>query len=135
MDIKTRFSTSLNQQLLHYYRRIPSASILARDFNSRSQGLMNPITQETARRWIRGLSMPEMDKLQVLINWLDLNIDLNFKSIAPEKEVGGQVSARRTTVALNEAEAQLLQIFRETDVRGKRVLLSLAKTLMQPDPL
>lgn len=135
MDIKTRFSTSLNQQLLQYYRRIPSASILARDFNSRSQGLMNPITQETARRWIRGLSMPEMDKLQVLINWLDLNIDLNFKSIAPEIETGGQVNVRRTTVVLNEAEAQLLQIFRETDVRGKRVLLSLAKTLMQPDPL
>jgi hypothetical protein len=135
MDIKTRFSTSLNQQLLQYYRRIPSASILARDFNSRSQGLMNPITQETARRWIRGLSMPEMDKLQVLINWLDLNIDLNFKSIAPEMETGGQVNVRRTTVVLNEAEAQLLQIFRETDVRGKRVLLSLAKTLMQPDPL
>jgi hypothetical protein len=135
MDIKTRFSTSLNQQLLQYYRRIPSASILARDFNSRSQGLMNPITQETARRWIRGLSMPEMDKLQVLINWLDLNIDLNFKSIAPEIETGGQVNVRRTSVVLNEAEAQLLQIFRETDVRGKRVLLSLAKTLMQPDPL
>lgn len=79
--------------------------------------------------------MPEMDKLQVLINWLDLNIDLNFKSIAPEIETGGQVNVRRTTVVLNEAEAQLLQIFRETDVRGKRVLLSLAKTLMQPDPL
>ena len=135
MDIKTRFSTSLNQQLLEYYRRIPSASILARDFNSRSQGLMNPITQETARRWIRGLSMPEMDKLQVLINWLDLNIDLNFKSIAPEKETGAQINARRTTVVLNETEAQLLQIFRETDVRGKRILLSLAKTLMQPDPI
>lgn len=79
--------------------------------------------------------MPEMDKLEVLIKWLDLNIDLSFKAIALENESGGQVHLRRTTVALNEAEAQLLQIFRETDVRGKRVLLSVAKTLMQPELL
>lgn len=135
MDIKSRFSTSLNQQLLQYYRRIPSASILARDFNSRAQGLMNPISQETARRWIRGLSMPEMDKLQILMKWLDINIDLSSGALDIEKEKGDLIDGRRKTVALNEAEAQLLQIFRETDIRGKRVLLSVAKTLMQPETL
>ena len=133
MDIKNRFSTSLNQQLQTYYRRIPSASILARDFNSRAHGLMSPISQETARRWIRGLSMPEMDKLQILIQWLEINIDLNFhnteslKADNPRKELG------RKTVSLNDAEAQLITIFRETDIRGKRVLLSVAKTLLQAE--
>jgi len=133
MDIKNRFSTSLNQQLLSYYRRIPSASILARDFNSRAHGIMNPISQETARRWIRGLSMPEMDKLQILIQWLDINIDLNLHDIESLRTESSRKEVGRKTVSLNEAEAQLLQIFRETDIRGKRVLLSVAKTLLQAD--
>ena len=133
MDIKNRFSTSLNQQLLSYYRRIPSASILARDFNSRAHGIMNPISQETDRRWIRGLSMPEMDKLQILIQWLEINIDLNLHDIESLRTESSRKEVGRKTVSLNEAEAQLLQIFRETDIRGKRVLLSVAKTLLQAE--
>lgn len=133
MDIKNRFSASLNQQLISYYRRIPSASILARDFNSRAHGIMNPVTQETARRWIRGLSMPEMDKLQILVQWLDIKIDLNLGSLDAENRENFEKGMRKKTVTLNEAESQLLQIFRETDIRGKRMLLSVAKTLLQAE--
>ena len=135
MDIKNQFSISLNQQLLSYYRRIPSASILARDFNSRARGTMNPITQETARRWIRGLSMPEMDKLQILIQWLGVNIDLNLDEVDARKSANLLGDGGKKTASLNEAEAQLLQIFRETDIRGKRVLLSLAKALLQAETI
>jgi hypothetical protein len=133
MDIKNRFSASLNQQLISYYRRIPSASILARDFNSRAHGIMNPVTQETARRWIRGLSMPEMDKLQILVQWLDIKIDLNLGSLDAENRENFEKGMRKKTVTLNEAESQLLQVFRETDIRGKRMLLSVAKTLLQAE--
>lgn len=133
MNIKNRFSIVLNQQLLGYYRRIPSASILARDFNSRASGTINPITQETARRWIRGLSMPEMDKLQILIQWLDLQIDLNLDPTDAENKENDFKRDRRKTVSINETESQLLQIFRETDIRGKRILLSVAKTLLQAE--
>ena len=133
MDIKHRFSADLNQQLLSYYRRIPSASILARDFNSRAHGILNPITQETARRWIRGLSMPEMDKLQILIQWLDLKIELNSGTLERENPSNFEKGLRKKTVALNEAESQLLQGFRETDIRGKRVLLSVAQSLIRTE--
>jgi transcriptional regulator with XRE-family HTH domain len=133
MDIKNQFSASLNQQLISYYRRIPSASILARDFNSRAHGIMNPVTQETARRWIRGLSMPEMDKLQILIQWLDIKIDLSLGSLEAENRGNYEKGMRKKTVTLNEAESQLLQIFRETDIRGKRILLSVAKSLLQTE--
>jgi hypothetical protein len=133
MDLKSRFSASLNTQLLSYYRRIPSASILARDFNMRAQGSISPITQETARRWIRGLSMPEMDKLQILAQWLELDINLNLNPIPTGQEINPSQDRRKKTVSLNEVEAQLLQVFRETDVRGKRVLLAVARSLMQSD--
>jgi hypothetical protein len=133
-DIKAHFAIGLNNQLQSYYRRIPSASILARDFNARLRDGMNPITQETARRWIRGLSMPEMDKLQILIQWLDLNIDLNEgvlpSSAADDLSQQNGESAKKSVV-LNEAELSLVRSFRQTDLRGRRVMLSVAKALIQ----
>lgn len=133
-DIKSHFAHGLNNQLQCYYRRIPSASILARDFNARLRDGMNPITQETARRWIRGLSMPEMDKLQILIQWLDLNIDLNMSALPPsDADNPSQRSGEsaKKSVVLNEAELSLVRSFRQTDLRGKRVMLSVAKAFIQ----
>ncbi len=72
--MKDQFAKTLSRYLLEYYGRIPSASILARDFNLRTGTHVAQISPETARRWIRGLSMPEMDKLQVLVDWLHLEI-------------------------------------------------------------
>ena len=79
--------------------------------------------------------MPEMDKLQILIQWLGVNIDLNVDGVDARKSANLRGDGGKKTVSLNEAEAQLLQIFRETDIRGKRVLLSLAKTLMQAETI
>ena len=103
-------------------------------FNARLRDGMNPITQETARRWIRGLSMPEMDKLQILIQWLDLNIDLNVSALplsaADDLSQQNGGSAKKSVV-LNEAELNLVRSFRQTDLRGKRVMLSVAKAFIQ----
>jgi hypothetical protein len=66
--LKNLFSKELNRQLLEYYGRIPSAAVLARDYNLRAANAPQ-ISQEAARRWIRGLSIPEMDKIHILVNW------------------------------------------------------------------
>jgi hypothetical protein len=134
--MRTRFADSLNRQLLDYYGRIPSAAALARDFNLRAENIA-PITQEAARRWIRGLSMPEMDKLQVLISWLGLNIDFLSESShegtksSSHLQSGDKSSQEvmRLTRSLNAVEIRLIQSFRETDLRGKQILLTLADSL------
>lgn len=71
-EIKDTFSSSLRNCLSEYYGKIPSAATFARDFNLRAYGT-TPITQESARRWMRGVSLPEEDRLRVLIDWLGLN--------------------------------------------------------------
>jgi len=134
--MRTRFADSLNRQLLDYYGRIPSAAALARDFNLRAENIA-PITQEAARRWIRGLSMPEMDKLQVLISWLGLNIDFLSESSQEATKTSSHLQAgdkssqevMRLTRSLNAVEIRLIQSFRETDLRGKQILLTLADSL------
>ena len=128
--MKDQFAKTLSRYLLEYYGRIPSASILARDFNLRTGTHVAQISPETARRWIRGLSMPEMDKLQVLVDWLHLEIGFLGSSVqSPANSTNSTLDVGKSRIS-NPVEQALLQAFRETDIRGKRILLTLAETLV-----
>ena len=70
-----RFSIALRSGLVNKYSRIPTAQKFSDEFNLRS---INPITRETARKWINGLVMPESERLLVLIQWLNLNSDYMY---------------------------------------------------------
>ena len=84
-EIKDNFACHLRECLKSRYGKLPSAAVVARDFNLRAHGT-SPISQESARRWIRGVSLPEEDRLRVLVNWLNLDfnnvlISSNNKSV------------------------------------------------------
>jgi hypothetical protein len=128
--MKEQFAKSLARHLLDYYGRVPSASILARDFNFRVATEGAQISQETARRWIRGISMPELDKLQVLVDWLNLEMSFMGRRIDDTGLELNSTSNGGSTKALNQVEAALLQVFRETDLRGKRSILALADAII-----
>jgi len=72
--LRDDFSKALKDGLLIRYRELPSAAFVAKEFNLRTS-VSDAITQETARRWLRGLAIPVLDKLLVLRSWL--HIDLN----------------------------------------------------------
>ncbi len=74
---KQAFSRAINQALLAHYGRTPSAAVTARDFNLRNRETP-PISEETARRWMRGLSLPEGDRMSVLVKWLGLDLNTIF---------------------------------------------------------
>ena len=135
--MKDLFSKALAQHLLQYYGRIPSASIFARDFNFRAPPEISPISQETARRWIRGISLPEMDKLQLIAEWLGIEIGflgaigaLSASKRGKESDPNQSTSNVGSGKNLNQVEIALLQVFRETDLRGKRSLLAHADALI-----
>jgi hypothetical protein len=48
----------------------PRSSVLEREFNLRYWG--RPVTFQAVRRWLRGDSLPEQDKLLVLAEWLQV---------------------------------------------------------------
>jgi len=72
--LQESFALALANGLLVHYREIPSASFLAREFNLRASHC-EPITHETARRWLKGLAIPKFDKLLLLRSWLDLDLN------------------------------------------------------------
>ena len=74
VELKAAFSIALINGLVLRYQSVPSAAFIAKEFNFRIEGI-EPISQESARRWIRGLAIPEFDKLLVLRSWLDLDLN------------------------------------------------------------
>ena len=136
---KTAFSKELCLRLIDQYGRMPSAAVVCRDFNLRANDV-STISQETARRWIRALSLPEIDKLQILIQWLKL--DLAFLDISPKPDIAPTLSADQGTSEalrrrdpesshLESFETYLVGVFRQTDERGRHCLISLAKSLQE----
>ena len=71
--IRNNFSAALEKALIERYKKLPSAAFLAKEFNLRAKDIYT-IRQETARKWLRGLAIPELDKLLILHIWLGLNL-------------------------------------------------------------
>ena len=71
--IRNSFSEALERALIERYKKLPSAAFLAKEFNLRAKDIYT-IRQETARKWLRGLAIPELDKLLILHIWLGLDL-------------------------------------------------------------
>ena len=63
------FAELLNKYLIRKYKKTPSANFFANQFNLRAKGTTT-ITAETARKWLRGIAVPQIDRFLVLIDWL-----------------------------------------------------------------
>lgn len=71
-EITQKFAKTLKEQLILRFGKVPSASVLANNFNLRAYGTQT-ISRETARKWLAGLAYPENSRLQVLVQWLGLD--------------------------------------------------------------
>ena len=68
------FSGELNKALrLKYNAKKISALYFARQFNLECKKSSLHISQESARKWLKGLSFPNQERLMVLILWLKLD--------------------------------------------------------------
>ena len=77
------FSAQLRDRLRKRYGRLPAASFVAIQFN-RCNKSERPISQETARRWMRGVSMPSYFHLFALSSWLAFDFNELFAGQALE---------------------------------------------------
>lgn len=67
--LSENFSRCLNQSLFLKFGSIPSAIVFSNYFNLRASGTTT-ITPETARKWMKGKAIPEMERFMILVNWL-----------------------------------------------------------------
>jgi hypothetical protein len=93
MDYDPRQIESINEQFGHVFRsalkkaygKIPSAAFVAVQFNRRCLGTES-VSQESARRWIRGFSIPDPDRLLVLSGWLEIDYNAVFQPAKLRKD-------------------------------------------------
>ena len=87
-NITMIFSQALRIGLLSKYKKIPSSGFVAKEFNLRAKGT-STITSETARRWLNGLVIPDLEKLIALSEWLeiDLNTLLSVRKASENNEL------------------------------------------------
>ena len=70
--LQKRFQRLLLARLTARYGRVPTCSRLARDFSLIAADVA-PISNETARKWLRGDVMPPASRLKILCAWLDID--------------------------------------------------------------
>jgi hypothetical protein len=75
---KVKIGSLISRALIKKLGALPSSSKFADQFNLRARGTTT-ITRETARKWLAGLVVPEIDKLTILIKWLDIEPAEIFK--------------------------------------------------------
>ncbi len=76
-SVAERFGDLFRQSLKKRYGELPSAGFVAREFNLRCAKTPT-ITNETARRWIRGCTLPDSSRLEVFASWLDIDYNAVF---------------------------------------------------------
>ena len=88
--ITERFRQAFRAGLINKFGYLPTANKVAIEFNLRSYET-KPISRESIRKWLVGSSLPEMDKLEILVKWLNLNPAYLFSrnEIADERLMNG----------------------------------------------
>ena len=110
-----KFERTLRTGIIRKLGRQVSAQRFADQFNLRAHGT-DTISRETARKWIRGTTIPDYERLAVLIEWLQLD-PLEFL---------GNENAKENHTLLNDVD-----IFVPDESKRMEDLMEIVKTLDQ----
>ncbi|MEY4454093.1 MAG: hypothetical protein RI951_687 [Pseudomonadota bacterium] len=115
------FSDELNQALRFKYKsKKISALYFATQFNKQCKKSSLHISQESARKWLKGLSFPNQERVMILILWLKLDSRLFY------------IEDLQTSNADNKSQsiiAEEAKALKETLIKMSTKLLELIKTI------
>ena len=126
-----RFGYFLRDALKRTFKSLPTAARFAEEFNLRNQG-REPITQESARKWMRGVSIPHLQRLGVLISWLDLDIH-EVLAGCPSKSHPHLHQVSQFGRLTNLRVEELIGLFSKLNCEQQESFLSLVETI-PPQP-
>lgn len=121
MNTHKLFSDELNKALrLKYKSKKISALYFATQFNKQCKKSSLHISQESARKWLKGLSFPNQERVMVLILWLKLDSRLFYiKDLQTSND-----DDKKQSIIAEEAKA-----LKETLIKMSTKLLELIKTI------
>ncbi len=122
-QLKNKFAEQLQQKLRNHYGRIPSCAVFARDFSLLAKDV-EPISVETARKWIRGKALPHAARMRVLCAWLNMDFSLSF-------EEASLIQSKPTINGYDRDFQNIVQRLRPEDLK---VLKEIANLYLQQRP-
>jgi hypothetical protein len=121
MNTHKLFSAELNKALrLKYKSKSISALYFATQFNKQCKKTSLHISQESARKWLKGLSFPNQERIMVLILWLKLDSRLFYI----EDLQASDADDRSQSIIAGQAK-----VLKETLIKMTTKLLELIKTI------
>jgi hypothetical protein len=121
MNTHKLFSDELNKALrLKYKSKKISALYFATQFNKQCKKSSLHISQESARKWLKGLSFPNQERVMILILWLKLDSRLFY---IEDLQTSNDEDKKQSIIA-EEAKA-----LKETLIKMSTKLLELIKTI------
>jgi hypothetical protein len=128
-----RFAKVLSHRLIKRFGSIPSAARLAQQFNLRaSEG--DTVSPEAARRWIKGISVPELARFRILSDWLNIDAG-DFLDLADGTDAFESPSAKpaRTTNALHVPYLGAGSHIDHTDERDEKIMLDMFRRMSRQE--
>lgn len=120
ISVHSRFAKEIQSALKLRYGRVPSAAFVSREFNLRNKDSKS-ISQEAARNWLRGNSIPSPDRLEVIIKWLGIDTHLIWQEC---KEPTSSVLVRDPQELLKAVTSIQTQLSAESRLAIIRALLT-----------
>ncbi|MGP9767671.1 transcriptional regulator [Halomonas sp. AOP13-D3-9] len=108
----------------------PRPSVLEREFNLRYWG--KPITFQAVRRWLRGDSIPNQDKLQVLARWL--LVDPHHLRYGDSSAYTVSEPPASWDISSTNEERQLLSLYRGLPAAQRKVVRDILETFAKAHP-
>lgn len=105
-----------------------AAALLRR---SKKKGDTKGISDETVRRWEKGLNLPDWGKLEQLLEVLELSAEELLFGEKRREQIASE-TPRLTYVA--SVESEMLQLFRHTDHDGQRTMLEMVRAIQKSHP-
>nr|WP_249976877.1 transcriptional regulator [Halomonas olivaria] len=105
-------------------------SVLEREFNLRYWG--KPITFQAVRRWLRGDSIPNQDKLQVLARWL--SVDPHYLRYGGAAIYSVSEPTAAWDVSATSEERQVLSLYRSLPAAQRKVVREVMETFAKAYP-
>jgi transcriptional regulator with XRE-family HTH domain len=104
----------------------PRPSVLEKEFNTRYWG--RPVTFQGVSRWLKGLSIPDQDKLQLLAEWL--NVEPHILRFG---ELAGRAAGprRHWDAGISYLEREVFEAFLKLPAAQRRVIRDVVLTYLR----
>jgi hypothetical protein len=137
-EVKDHFAELLKKAISERFGMLPSNAVIAREFNLRAYGT-EPVTQESVRRWLKGICMPDETKLRILVSWLDLDLKVCFNhngaDLSTPSHLGTVLNGGQQPIApappksLRADQLRLLKLLDSLPSTDRKLVEELAKKL------